>query len=310
MASTLDSSQSSISEQQHPSPDMTEDELDQHGDNQSEEEYEDEDEYNSEEDDASEASFPYNRDELVAIVTKFYEFLTAFCMPKTALKRPPEGGWPNLTPEATACLNKTEFVNDLLRHLPYITEDGYDQFITRIHYKCKVVDYSALSTEQLSYTAHDFEWRAELIELEPEMYEHTLLFADGYESGGRMMFLNTKTGEMNVLMIRYQIDAIEDVNQYLDGLMRSYKTLEIVPIPNVEGLHEDLKQEEEGYETRLKEDCLAQTRDEDFPTDLDSRWVRYLYRKSGWPGPEFNKEEALAAIEIFRISRVCDENDN
>jgi hypothetical protein len=307
MASILDSSQSSISDQQNPSPDMTEDELTQHADNQSEEEYEDE--YDSEEDDASEASFPYTRDEFVAIITKFYEFLTTFCIPKTALKCPPEDGWPNLTPEATTCLNKTDFVIDLLRHLPYITEEEYGHFVTRIHYKCNVVDYSTLSPEQLSNSAIDFGVYAEIAELEPEMYEHTLLFAVGYESGGRMMLLNTKTGEMHVEMLRYQSDAIEDVDQYLDGLMQLYKTLEMVPIPGVEDLMENLEQEEEGYETKLKEDCLAQTRDEWFPSRLDARWIRHLYRKSGWPGPEYNKEEALAAIEMFRASRDDDGSD-
>jgi hypothetical protein len=215
-----------------------------------------------------------------------------------------------LTPEVTACLNKTGFVNDLLRHLPYITDDKYGEFITRIHYKCNVVDYSGFSPEQLSTMVDEFEWRAELIELEPDMYEHTILFADGYESGGRMMCLNTKTGQMIVEMLKYQTDAIKDVNEYLDGLMQSYKTLEMVPIPGEEDLTENLKQEGEVYEAGLMENCLAQTPDEEFPTSLDARWVRHLYRKSGWPSPEYNKEEALAAIEAFRVSRKGDHSDD
>ena len=63
---------------------------------------------------------PYDRDEIVTSLTSFYKFLTYTHIPESALKLPPEGGWPELTDEWLSFINKSSAVNDLIRHLPYI----------------------------------------------------------------------------------------------------------------------------------------------------------------------------------------------
>ncbi|KAK6085145.1 hypothetical protein SCUP515_00963 [Seiridium cupressi] len=140
------------------------------------------------------ATLPYTRDELVSIILEFYEFLNMFYLPVNALKYPLPGSWPNLTPESTACLNKTPF-------------DGKQSF-HRIYCKCNVADYSAYSPDQLVEMASEFEWKVERVDLHPRAKAHTFVLANGYESGSRMMMLNTATGEMEVNM-QAKEEAIE-----------------------------------------------------------------------------------------------------
>jgi hypothetical protein len=63
----------------------------------------------------------YNREQIVAAVTEFYQFLTTlpFVEPDEILYPPPEG-WPQITKDKFAFLNKTDEVIELLRHLPYL----------------------------------------------------------------------------------------------------------------------------------------------------------------------------------------------
>lgn len=63
----------------------------------------------------------YNRQETIDAVTSFYQLLTKlpFIEPSDIFYPPPEG-WPHITQETFACLNKTYEVIELLRHLPYI----------------------------------------------------------------------------------------------------------------------------------------------------------------------------------------------
>ncbi|KAK6086994.1 hypothetical protein SCUP234_02087 [Seiridium cupressi] len=54
--------------------------------------------------------------------------------------------------------------------------------------------------DQLVEMASEFEWKVERVDLHPRAKAHTFVLANGYESGSRMMMLNTATGEMEVNM--------------------------------------------------------------------------------------------------------------
>jgi hypothetical protein len=62
----------------------------------------------------------YSRDECVAVIRDYYDFLSNMFMPPSFIIEPPQGGWPNITQETCPGLEKTDRVVDLLRHLPYI----------------------------------------------------------------------------------------------------------------------------------------------------------------------------------------------
>ena len=66
----------------------------------------------------------YARDEVVKEVTSPSELLTGLHIPKSALKLPLAGGWPDINSERYAWLKKDDTVLDLMRHLPYIYREG------------------------------------------------------------------------------------------------------------------------------------------------------------------------------------------
>ncbi|KAK9418297.1 hypothetical protein SUNI508_08258 [Seiridium unicorne] len=88
--------------------------------------------------------------------------------------------------------------------------------------------------DQLVEVASEFEWKAKLVDLHPRVKAHTFVLANGYESGSRMMMLNTATGEMEVNMQAYDSYNEGTVGAYLKDLRLKYETLEMVPIPGVE----------------------------------------------------------------------------
>jgi hypothetical protein len=87
-----------------------------------------------------------DRNEIVRIITNFYTFLTKLHIPESALKHPPPGGWPNITPGMTKNFNKSPLVVDIIKHLTYIDNKPSGEMITHIQYKCDVVDWSVYTT--------------------------------------------------------------------------------------------------------------------------------------------------------------------
>lgn len=62
---------------------------------------------------------PYNRDEVLAAVADYYDFLTRLHITPQEIRRPPPSGWPQVTQESLSRLGKTApKVTDLLKHLP------------------------------------------------------------------------------------------------------------------------------------------------------------------------------------------------
>lgn len=105
----------------------------------------------------------YGRATLCSVIEEYYKFLVRMYIPEDHLKLPPPEGWPNITEESTANMNKSKYVESLIKHLPYISEEskGQDDHTkdwdkaSTVHYKSFVVDYSAKSAEELS-TASDW----------------------------------------------------------------------------------------------------------------------------------------------------------
>ena len=73
----------------------------------------------------------YSRDEVVSELTLFYEFLVGLHLPASAIKYPPPGRWPDITPEGLAsavpAMHKNNDVLDLIRHIPFVRRDGRDE---------------------------------------------------------------------------------------------------------------------------------------------------------------------------------------
>lgn len=64
-----------------------------------------------------------DRNEIVEIVSKFYNFLvTHSLLPASTIKTPPTEGWPEENRQTFRKMGKSEEVVDLLCHLPYISD--------------------------------------------------------------------------------------------------------------------------------------------------------------------------------------------
>jgi hypothetical protein len=88
---------------------------------------------------------PYDRDEVIASVTNYYNFLTTHLhFEPSDLKTPPPTGWPKITQTRLAFLGKSDKVIDLLQHLPYLPRGSEDKHIYE-HTVC--VDYNSESVD-------------------------------------------------------------------------------------------------------------------------------------------------------------------
>jgi hypothetical protein len=67
----------------------------------------------------------YSRDECIAAITDYYEFLTAMYMRDSSVVKPPDDGWPSITADNFRDLGKTDEVIELLRHLPYVQDNRF-----------------------------------------------------------------------------------------------------------------------------------------------------------------------------------------
>lgn len=90
---------------------------------------------------------PYNRNEVIASVTEFYDFLTTHLhFYPSELKTPPPTGWPQITPPSTDRQRKSDTAIELLRHLPYLPGGGGQEKWIYDHTIC--ADYTNKTVEQ------------------------------------------------------------------------------------------------------------------------------------------------------------------
>jgi hypothetical protein len=64
----------------------------------------------------------YSRDECIAAICDYYEFLATMFMDRSCIVEPPQGGWPSITAGSMQGMRKTEKVIQLLKHMPYIAD--------------------------------------------------------------------------------------------------------------------------------------------------------------------------------------------
>jgi hypothetical protein len=64
----------------------------------------------------------YSEEACISVIQDYCHFLAKLYLDESKVVEPPEGGWPSITPEAFAPLNKSDTVVSLLRHLPYIQQ--------------------------------------------------------------------------------------------------------------------------------------------------------------------------------------------
>ncbi|KAH0278070.1 hypothetical protein KCU91_g2749, partial [Aureobasidium melanogenum] len=66
----------------------------------------------------------YSREATIAAFRDYYQFLTEMFLPENRVEEPPAEGWSSITKEKLRLLDKDDEVVELMRHLPYISNDG------------------------------------------------------------------------------------------------------------------------------------------------------------------------------------------
>ncbi|MFY1674384.1 hypothetical protein ACN27G_31285 [Plantactinospora sp. WMMB334] len=233
----------------------------------------------------------YSASETAAIVLDFLTFLTTLHRDPDDLVMPPPGGWPSYTPENCAGF-KSDFTVEVLRNLPYLgsrTSDHGDSS-GHIHYKSHLLDYSTFDSAR--FAEQEYLWSGD----EDSVPDHIFVFAEGYESGGRTLFLNLREG--TVVEEELRCDSFEqDLREYFEDLKDKYRRLELIPCPGREMIEVralDVVPEEQGVELS-EEEVLAQTDPYWGYSTLDVQYARQLYRAFGWPD-NFRRDEAFREI--------------
>jgi hypothetical protein len=226
---------------------------------------------------------PYDRDEVVAEVLSFYEFLTTLHLPEDCIKRPPGGEWPQITSERFAALGKTDIVIDLLRHLPYIARDGKkytEDYKIWEHTIC--VDYTGARFENSFFRFYDRDAAEPTQYMEVERWdrfkdpEHLACIArSSTAKAGYQIFIDTRDGQWLVM-------------EYVDGVHITYN--------NARDLWE---QQKNGFR-ELDEipvgptEVLATHRDSSNPERIDR--LKQAFGKHGWPTQKFRREECMNEV--------------
>lgn len=252
------------------------------------------------------------RDNMVAPFYEYYAFHGRLHIPVSGIKHPPVGGWPNITVENCSGFGKSDFVVDVLRHLPYIVEDDRRTNNINIHnidYKSNVLDYSMVSREtfgRVGRVKKDIKY-GEI--MHDHVTKHKVVITEGYESGGVVLLLDTSTGEIFEEIVRDGPGETLPVRDYFTLKMKQCKELRLVFVPLEDPHPGDYDKVEPPYDAAAMEEAGEPSLPDKyffFDDDKDLEWVRHLYRKFGWPRKDWQKEEGLKAIADFRDRREAE----
>ena len=268
------------------------------------------------------------RDKLVAAVDDCYKFLTTLYVNEPTVHHPPTGGWPDIPLEKSNRRDK-DFVVDVARRLPYITGDcGLGDGICALHsykieHNCVPLDYSS-GFHRCDNTGR---LQSTLTDSAKHSAEHCIELARACRREGHYLYLDTMTGviidDVVGMAQQQQHDQgttyYKQIVAYFEERKENFRALTYVVAgdDNIyeaeEGEADDFKfMDPDSVRTNLSDwekldyepyaRLLGQK--ERFPGKLDLAWVCRLYRKFGWPGPDYQKQEALKAVRDYYEHRL------
>lgn len=269
------------------------------------------------------------RDTLVAPFYTYYAFLGTLHLPNpdSAIRLPPPGGWPHITRDICAAtgFGKTNFAADVLRHLPSVQDDRR-QNTHNTDFRSSALDYSLSSPWSLPAREFlsDVTVQQGLMKVHevagPTGLAHTLVVARAQGTGGVELYLDTWTGVVHELLVNVRSGGGGGVSlpvrEYFAYKTRQCRELRQVFVPGQDGYWGGLDAEEAPYDAAAMEEAGGGR--PSHPDDVfrlegdkgDLEWVRHLYRKFGWPGEGWRKEDCMKAIAEYVESRNGVEEDS
>lgn len=243
----------------------------------------------------------YTTQELVNIILDFYNFLTTLHFDAANLKTAPPEGWQNLTPEALSILDKSEYVLDLIRHIPYFKQSFWSIGFLYKSQLCDIPEYSLKDFEEEMWWAEDYEFVSTRGE---EDGRHFIRLAEGRESGGRMVWLNAKDGEIIDCDIRGDPEDPVDIQVYFNSLKERYRKLKLFPGPP-SIVTQEYEEVPEDDDTITEQEFLEQG--PEISVYENANFARKLYRRFGWPDT-FQRDECWK--EVGRLQDEMNDMDD
>ena len=122
-----------------------------------------------------------------------------------------------------------------------------------------------------------------------------LLLSMGYESGGRILLLDVHKGIIHEDIVRCQLVSGVWIEDFFDDMKDKLRRLDCVPVRGefYEGVPEV---EHDGPVPETADESLDEHDEEHVKV------CKRIYRKFGWPGEGYRKDEAMEAVEKYRVS--------
>ncbi|KAI4675865.1 uncharacterized protein J4E84_009840 [Alternaria hordeiaustralica] len=122
-----------------------------------------------------------------------------------------------------------------------------------------------------------------------------LLLSMGYESGGRILLLDVHKGTIHEDIVRCNLVSGVWIEDFFDDMKDKLRRLDCVPVRGefYEGVPEV---EDEGPVPETADPSMEEHDEEHVKV------YKRIYRRFGWPGEGYRKDEALEAVEKYRVS--------
>jgi hypothetical protein len=245
----------------------------------------------------------YSRDETIAAVHDYYEFLTNLYLDKDKIIFPPPDGWPEITTRSFT-LSKSKEVITLLKHLPYIKSTSNDAIDAEGAPNCSFADWRDIFARVAG---------RETITIGTEdsfISKHVSKHVVGLTCGGMYnprFLLDVKQGTIQwykcpgALVDEPIHEPVQDdpydycsedeeaewredggtwaIPDFFEELKERFRRLEFVPLS----------------ERRVAD--VWKTGTEDYAHMLVG--VKEIYKRHGWPGERYVKGECLREVKAF-----------
>jgi hypothetical protein len=245
----------------------------------------------------------YSRDETIAAVRDYYEFLNNLYLDKDKIIFPPPDGWPEITTRSFT-LSKSKEVITLLKHLPYIKSTSNDTIDAEGAPNCSFADWRDIFARVAG---------REMITIGTEdsyISKHVSKHVVGLTCGGMYnprFLLDVKQGTIQwykcpgALVDEPIHEPVQDdpydycsedeeaewredggtwaIPDFFEELKERFRRLEFVPLS----------------ERRVAD--VWKTGTEDYAHMLVG--VKEIYKRHGWPGERYVKGECLREVKAF-----------
>ncbi|KAK8051100.1 hypothetical protein PG993_002485 [Apiospora rasikravindrae] len=273
------------------------------------------------------ATYPagYDRDVIVAGLTRYYETLAKMAFfPASVIQRPPGGRWDDaafLPAATTRLLGFNDTVVDLLRHLPYLDADeAHDDNRWPVAGRAEPQRYLADNPELDEALAKEPAAPGRLCAHGILPFEERMpagLVPIAGSDGGVWWLVDTDAGTVTVYDPgnRQVRDAPDDqpwrwnppraAGPFFDGLVDGLYALDLVPVPRPDTDVSECYPEIWGAVREEGEDEC-----EDELPDPEIEDARDIYRAHGWPDlAQFRHQECYDALVEFRTKLLEEDSE-